>query len=70
MIVEAFRGYQASKKRYFYDLKIHLMVTRHGQPVDFFLTPGGFSGTSDLELFDFALSLTTWASPTRPTTAT
>lgn len=53
---EAYRGYQASKKRYFYGLKIHLMVTRHGQPVEFFLTPGGFSDTSGLELFDFDLS--------------
>ena len=31
---EEFRGYQASKKRYFYGLKIHLMVTQDGQPVE------------------------------------
>ena len=31
---ERFRGYQASKKRYFYGLKIHLMVTQEGQPVE------------------------------------
>ena len=37
---EAWRGYQASKRRYFYGLKLHLMVTSHGQPVEFFLTPG------------------------------
>ena len=30
---ENFRGYQASKKRYFYGLKIHLMVTQDGQSV-------------------------------------
>ena len=36
---ENFRGYQASKKRYFYGLKIHLMVTQDGQPVECFLTP-------------------------------
>ena len=30
---EEFRGYQASKKRYFLG-KIHLMVTQDGQPVD------------------------------------
>jgi hypothetical protein len=38
---EDFRGYQASKKRYFYGLKIHRMVTHDGQPVECFLTPGG-----------------------------
>lgn len=52
---EAYRGYQPSKKRYFYGLKIHLMVTRDGQPVEFFLTPGAFSDTAGLELFDFDL---------------
>ena len=39
---EKFRGYQASKKRYFYGLKIHWMVTKDRQPVACFLTPGSF----------------------------
>jgi len=52
---EAWRGYTASKKRYFYGLKIHIMVTEHGQPVEFFLTPGGFSDTSAYRLYDFDL---------------
>jgi hypothetical protein len=34
---EKFRGYQASKKRYFYGLKIHLLVTQDGQPVEGFV---------------------------------
>jgi len=46
---EAFRGYQASKKRYFYGLKIHLMVTQDGQPVEGFLTPGGFGDVEALK---------------------
>jgi len=37
-----FRGSQASKKRYFYGLKIPLLVTQEGQPVACLLTPGGF----------------------------
>ena len=37
---EEWRGYQASKRRYFYGLKIHILVTEHGQPIEFFLTPG------------------------------
>lgn len=52
---EAWRGYQASKKRYFYGLKIHLMVTEHGQPVEFFLTPGSWSDTRALKMYHFDL---------------
>ncbi|WP_271253293.1 transposase [Pseudanabaena sp. Chao 1811] len=29
---EEYRGYQASKKRYFYGIKIHLMATESGEP--------------------------------------
>jgi Transposase DDE domain len=46
---EDFRGYQASKKRYFYGLKIHLMVTQDGQPVECFLTHGGFGDVDALK---------------------
>lgn len=52
---ERWRGYQASKKRYFYGLKIHLLVTEHGQPVEFFLTPGSWSDTRALKLYHFDL---------------
>jgi hypothetical protein len=33
----------ASKKRYFYGLNVHLLVTKDGQPVECFLTPGSYS---------------------------
>ncbi|MCA9954507.1 MAG: transposase [Anaerolineales bacterium] len=52
---EAYRGFIASKKRYFYGLKIHLVVTKDGQPVEFFLTPGADSDVACLDLFDFDL---------------
>ena len=52
---EEYRGYTASKKRYFYGLKIHMMITKDGQPVECFLTCGAFSDTSGLEVFDFDL---------------
>jgi hypothetical protein len=52
---EAHRGYQASKKRYFYGVKIHLLVTKDHQPVEFFLSPGAFSDTDALTQFDFDL---------------
>jgi transposase len=37
---EDYRGYCASKRRYFYGLKAHLLVTATGKPVDVALTPG------------------------------
>ncbi len=52
---EEYRGYIASKKRYFYGLKIHLMVTKEGKPVEFFLTPGSFGDVHALKVFDFDL---------------
>lgn len=52
---EAWRGYQASKRRYFYGLKIHLMITEQGQPVEFFLTPGASSDTKALKQYNFDL---------------
>jgi Transposase DDE domain len=52
---EEFRGYQASKKRYFYGLKIHLMVTQNGQPVECFLTPGGFGDVDALKYYAYEL---------------
>jgi hypothetical protein len=52
---EEHRGYQASKKRYFYGVKIHLLVTKDHQPVEFFLSPGAFSDTAALTQFDFDL---------------
>ena len=52
---EDFRGYQASKQRYFYGLKIHLMVTQDGHPVECFLTPGGFGDVDALKYYAYEL---------------
>jgi hypothetical protein len=52
---EKFRGYQASKKRYFYGLKIHLLVTQAGQPVECFLTHGGFGDVDALKYYAYEL---------------
>ena len=57
---EAWRGYQASKKRWFYGIKIHIMVTEYGQPVEFFLTCGGYSDTSAYRLYAFDLPDQAW----------
>jgi Transposase DDE domain len=44
---------QFSKKRYFYGLKIHLLVTPQGHPVEYFLTPGSSSDGRALRSFQF-----------------
>lgn len=49
----AFRGYIASKRRYFYGLRMHLMVTEAGEPVEFSLVAASEADVSvfkDLEL--------------------
>jgi len=52
---ERYRGYIASKQRYFYGLKVHLLVTQTGEPVEFFLSPGADSDGGCLDQFDFNL---------------
>lgn len=57
---EDWRGYIASKKRYFYGLRIHIMVTEQGEPVEFFLAPGAFSDTSALKVYNFDVPEHSW----------
>jgi len=57
---EVWRGCQASKKRFFYGLKLHLMVTEQGQPVEFFLTPGSYSDTSAMKWYHYDLPEGAW----------
>jgi len=52
---EDFRGYKPSKRRYFYGLKIHLMVTQAGQPVEFFLSPASMADVDALDGYNFNL---------------
>ena len=37
---EAFRGYIPSKRRYFYGVRVHLLMTTSGLPVELMLAPG------------------------------
>jgi hypothetical protein len=50
---QAFRGYISSKRRYFYGLRVHLVITGAGEPVDFSLVAGSEADVSvfkDLQL--------------------
>jgi len=57
---EDFRGYIPSKKRYFYGVRIHILITEQGEPVEFFLAPGAFSETSALAGYNFDLPELAW----------
>ena len=52
---EAYRGYLASKRRDFYGLRIYLLVTGTGEPVEVFLAPGADADVRALHRFAFDL---------------
>jgi hypothetical protein len=45
---QAFRGYMVSKRRYFYGLRVHLVVSGRGEPVEFSLAG---ASEADISLF-------------------
>ena len=45
---KVFRGYVASKRRYFYGLRVHLVTTRAGEPVEFSLAA---ASEADISVF-------------------
>lgn len=57
---EEWRGYISSKKRYFYGIRIHILVTEQGEPVEFFLMPGALSDTRALALYNFDIPEHSW----------
>ena len=52
---ETYRGYCAAKKEYFYGLRIHLLVTAEGQPVEFVLAAASHHDALILKDFTFDL---------------
>lgn len=52
---EDYRGYIPSKRRYFYGLRVHMIVTASGQPVEFILRPGAESDVTVYKDFNFDL---------------
>ena len=45
---ERFRGYQASKRRYFYGVRVSVITTADGVPVEFCILPGKFADIEGL----------------------
>lgn len=52
---EDYRGYIASKKRYFYGIRVQLLATQHGIPVEFAFLPGEANDTRGLNALPFNL---------------
>lgn len=52
---EEFRGVIPCKRRYFYGLRVHMIVTASGEPVEFLLAPGAGSDVSVLKHLQFPL---------------
>jgi hypothetical protein len=52
---QTFRGYNASKKEYFYGLKVSLVVTASGKPLELVLVPGSTSDIAALRAMDLNL---------------
>ncbi len=49
------RGYLASKRRFFFGLKVHLLVTGQGEPIEFVLTPGAVADITAFKGLDLDL---------------
>jgi hypothetical protein len=52
---EAFRGYVASKRRYFYGLRVHLLVSESGEPVEFSIAAASEADIKVLKEMDLEL---------------
>lgn len=52
---EEYRGYIASKRRYFYGLRVHMLISITGQPIEFLLTPGASHDAKIVKQFAFDL---------------
>ena len=51
-----YHGYTASKKQYFFGIKVHMIVDTDGVPIEFMFTPESTADISALSLFDLNIS--------------
>lgn len=51
-----YHGYTASKKQYFFGIKVHMIVDINGIPIEFSFTPGSASDIKSLQQFSLNLS--------------
>jgi Transposase DDE domain len=49
---EKYRGYSASKRQYFFGLRVHMITTVSGKPIELVIAPGSFSDITVFREFD------------------
>lgn len=52
---EEYRGYSASKREYFWGIRVHMISSIHGGPVEIIFAPGSVSDAKIAQVFDFDL---------------
>jgi hypothetical protein len=52
---ESYRGCIASKRRFFFGFKVHLLVTGKGEPIEFVILPGSCADITAFKSFDLDL---------------
>lgn len=50
-----YHGYTASKKSYFFGIKVHMITDLNGIPIEFIFTPGSVNDIKSLAYFEFDL---------------
>ena len=50
---EIYRGFSATRDDYFFGIRVHMLVTKSGQPVEFIIEPGSFSDIKVARSFRF-----------------
>lgn len=53
---EDYRSYNASKRRYYYGLRVHMMFAASGEPIEIFMTPAKTNDTAATKMYDYDLS--------------
>lgn len=52
---EEYRGKCTSKREYFYGIRVHMIVTSSGGPVEFIIAPGSYHDSTIFKLFELDL---------------
>jgi len=52
---ENYRGYIASKVRYFFGIRVHMIVTASGKPVEFVIAPGADADVTVFKQMNFSI---------------
>ncbi len=54
-VEKEYHGYTASRKQYFFGIKVHMIVDADGVPIEFLFTPGSVADIAAIHLLDMNL---------------